>query len=182
MYCKKCGKPIPDDSDFCNKCGAPQRVGLSAATTETSWETGRIRCKAIKEGRFFFGRYRSNFKCMFVLEAIGPKGSYTAETSPEFEYYWADNPSSDGEYSQAIPFYVFVKEYEGLRQVFDGFVAQITTAGWEPVPRQDSYKLWSGELSLKGRIRARSTDDLNARTGTVLFLTNPVDRLNPRPA
>lgn len=114
-------------------------MGLSAATTETSWETGRTRCKAIKEGRFFFGQYRSNWKCTFVLEAIGPKGSYTAETSPEFEYYFANNPSSDGDTVQAIPFYVFVKGHEGLRQVFDGFIAQITGAGWEPVPGQGSW-------------------------------------------
>ena len=24
MYCQKCGKPIPDNSTFCNVCGAPQ--------------------------------------------------------------------------------------------------------------------------------------------------------------
>lgn len=27
MYCRKCGTQIPDDSDFCPKCGAPQSGG-----------------------------------------------------------------------------------------------------------------------------------------------------------
>lgn len=29
MYCKKCGAQIPDDSDFCPKCGAPQKANPS---------------------------------------------------------------------------------------------------------------------------------------------------------
>lgn len=33
MYCSKCGAQIPDDSDFCPKCGAPQNEASSNRTS-----------------------------------------------------------------------------------------------------------------------------------------------------
>lgn len=32
MYCRKCGAEIPDDSEFCPKCGAPQATGSTGTT------------------------------------------------------------------------------------------------------------------------------------------------------
>lgn len=29
MYCKNCGTQIPDDSQFCNSCGANQWLDMS---------------------------------------------------------------------------------------------------------------------------------------------------------
>lgn len=32
MYCAKCGQQLPDDANFCLKCGAPQKAGVSATS------------------------------------------------------------------------------------------------------------------------------------------------------
>jgi predicted RNA-binding Zn-ribbon protein involved in translation (DUF1610 family) len=34
LYCRKCGAEIPDDSEFCPKCGAPQASGVSTASSQ----------------------------------------------------------------------------------------------------------------------------------------------------
>lgn len=33
MYCRSCGKELPDDTNFCTYCGVPQRDGLKSAQT-----------------------------------------------------------------------------------------------------------------------------------------------------
>ncbi|MCL4333239.1 MAG: zinc-ribbon domain-containing protein [Candidatus Thermoplasmatota archaeon] len=40
MYCRKCGAEIPDDSEFCPKCGAAQKAGQQAATGNAQEKTG----------------------------------------------------------------------------------------------------------------------------------------------
>lgn len=34
MYCKNCGTQIPDDSQFCNSCGANQWLDMSTVNCE----------------------------------------------------------------------------------------------------------------------------------------------------
>jgi DNA-directed RNA polymerase subunit RPC12/RpoP len=36
MYCRKCGAQIPDDSEFCPKCGAPQNDSVSRVNVTSS--------------------------------------------------------------------------------------------------------------------------------------------------
>ena len=68
MYCKACGKQIPDDSAFCNKCGASQRAGLAAPSSETRWETCEIDYETVNRPKLRKWEYR------FVVNGIGPKG------------------------------------------------------------------------------------------------------------
>ncbi len=32
MYCMDCGQQLPDDANFCSKCGVPQKAGITAAS------------------------------------------------------------------------------------------------------------------------------------------------------
>ncbi len=38
MFCRKCGKEIPDDSEFCNKCGTPTGVQPAASGNSRLWD------------------------------------------------------------------------------------------------------------------------------------------------
>src|SRR5437667_4446173 len=41
MFCVSCGQQLPDEANFCPKCGVPQRMGVSEATdiSKVRWET-----------------------------------------------------------------------------------------------------------------------------------------------
>ena len=45
MYCQKCGKEIPDNSTYCNSCGASQ--GLSASFSESNGVANHAGYKAV---------------------------------------------------------------------------------------------------------------------------------------
>ncbi len=38
MFCRKCGKEIPDDSEFCNKCRTPTGVQPVASENSKLWD------------------------------------------------------------------------------------------------------------------------------------------------
>lgn len=49
MYCKKCGKLIPDDSDFCNHCGASQKEVISTEEKPQS-ESEKLATVSVDKG------------------------------------------------------------------------------------------------------------------------------------
>ena len=129
IYCTECGKELPDDANFCLRCGKPQSAGVAPWESDTfPWETARIRSKVLKKERF-----SRNCTCAFVLEAIGPVWNYISETSRPFEYYFGYDPLAHG--SGFVP----VNENRTTRDAFDSFVSKIVAAGWEPVPYQGSW-------------------------------------------
>ena len=48
MYCKKCGASIPDDSDFCPKCGSPQQ-GSQSQTTQKGGNSSQDQQAVLKD-------------------------------------------------------------------------------------------------------------------------------------
>jgi hypothetical protein len=74
MFCSKCGTEIPDEANFCWKCGKPQRPDVSpvASTYET--------CEIV------YGVLKQNFlfdDLGFWAKAIGKNGTYNAGFSPK---------------------------------------------------------------------------------------------------
>ena len=75
MFCNNCGSEIRDDSNFCWKCGKPQKAGFEV--DEPQWELCEIMYEPVGTG--FFARFQNKF----IAKAIGPKGAYIAgQTSP----------------------------------------------------------------------------------------------------
>src|SRR5256885_12810356 len=72
MYCGNCGKELPNDANFCLKCGKPQ--GATVQAEVPFWEMCEI---------YFFDKPKGFFSSagQFWAEAIGPKGRYNAGAS-----------------------------------------------------------------------------------------------------
>ena len=129
INCNECGQELPDDANYCLRCGRPQTAdALAARQVDGPWETGRIRSKVLRKERF--SRMCS---CSFVLEAIGQAGTYIADQSRPFDYYFGYDPLAHG--SGFVP----VNENRTTRAAFDAMVSRIVANGWEPVPYQDSW-------------------------------------------
>ena len=76
MFCNNCGSEIREDSNFCWKCGKPQKSGFQ--TDEPVWEICEISYEIAHGGGFF-----ESMKHKYVAKAIGPKGSYiVGESTP----------------------------------------------------------------------------------------------------
>jgi hypothetical protein len=129
IYCSDCGRELPEDANFCLRCGKPlTEEALARVRSEPQWETGRIRCKVLKKERF-----SRNCSCVLVLEAIGPNGTYVADQSTQFDYYFGYDPRAHGSG------FVFVNENRTTRAIFDTFVRKLVEAEWEPVP---GHEIW----------------------------------------
>lgn len=116
MYCKACGKQIPDDSAFCNRCGAPQGAGASGAADESQWETCEIVEKVTKTTLTGLPKVTE-----FRAEAIGPKGMYVAD-SIEYKGWGEDR--------------------HGVRAgtpELQQLIARLSRAGWESLTRGEYW-------------------------------------------
>jgi len=90
MYCKYCGCQLPDEAQFCWKCGRPQKDGIqvhdSRESCEIHWEVVQ------NKGLFHSGKIK------FFAKAYSPGGIYRAGESPIFnasKYYDCPPGSSD---------------------------------------------------------------------------------------
>lgn len=127
-YCMTCGKELPGDANFCLRCGTPTVPDAAYDSAEARWEIARTRCKVLKTDRF-----SRICKCVLVLDAIGPAGTYIADQSPPFDYYFGFNPLVRG--SSFMP----ISENRTTRAAFKRFVAKIVVDGWEPVAGYESW-------------------------------------------
>jgi hypothetical protein len=78
MFCSKCGTQLPDEANFCWKCGKPQKAGASAEKGQ--YETCEITFETLKEAGFFSRATTERF----YAHAVHPtRGVYRAgESSP----------------------------------------------------------------------------------------------------
>ena len=76
MFCAHCGTQLPDEANFCMKCGKPLRADQHV--DEPRYET----CQIVYE---IFGRdgFFRNAKIRFWVKAYGPNGEYSVAVSPE---------------------------------------------------------------------------------------------------
>ncbi|MBN1485504.1 MAG: zinc ribbon domain-containing protein [Chloroflexia bacterium] len=117
MFCINCGTELPDEANFCWKCGRPQKEGVQVK--ETRWETCEIVYQKLKEP--FFG----DTEFQFWARAIGPEGSYNAGESPVFKC-WSPKPES---YSA------------DASNAHKALVSKLLADGWEPTTNSD-YSWW----------------------------------------
>lgn len=78
MFCVKCGTKLPDDANFCLKCGVPQQQGNAFIEEKVPWEICTVELADIKHRNFGKSEYQ------FVAEATGPSGIYVAARSDVF--------------------------------------------------------------------------------------------------
>lgn len=74
MYCGKCGTELPEEANFCLKCGTPRKPGVGSV--EPKYEF----CEILYDGKkSLFSAY-----CFFWAKAVGSKGTYDAGKSDQF--------------------------------------------------------------------------------------------------
>ncbi|GIK63223.1 MAG: hypothetical protein BroJett018_10170 [Chloroflexota bacterium] len=140
MFCSNCGTQIPDDSNFCPKCGKPQRNGLNTTSQEVRYERiVKIQQTVIKRKPDFFF-FIGGATWIYVAIAVGSQGQYEAARSPEFieegSWLFFDSNSSHDRNKKA-------KEW-----AFDQLIRQLSVDGWESTGR-DNF----GEYTFRRRVR-----------------------------
>lgn len=113
MICLNCGTQLPEDANFCSKCGKPQRGGTR--TESHKWELCEIKVK------FYRGIFDSNFS--FCAESIGPKGPYSISESKKFNI----NPDA-----------ARLSQKETVQLSLNKLMTLLIQDGWELLPEQGS--------------------------------------------
>jgi ribosomal protein S27AE len=117
MFCSNCGTQLPDEANFCWKCGKPQKQGAQVEelkqAEETKYETCEIFYKRTYEG------YAGD-KGQFTAEAIGPEGKYCVARSEEFSVASSQGPNFNHPAHKAL-------------------VNKLVTQGWEQSDRGTNW-------------------------------------------
>lgn len=117
MFCGNCGKELPDDANFCLKCGKPQ--GATVQAEESRWEICEIRADGKPKGFF----HSINW---YWAEAVGPKGRYNAGESERLQI---DLVTRDCAYGD-------IKKRDNA---LNKLIQRLTSEGWEPITRGTSF-------------------------------------------
>jgi zinc-ribbon domain len=117
MYCRKCGKQIPDDSAFCPKCGASQG-GSSPSGTE---EIAEVEIEQM-------GVASAHFRLHAV--AVGPQGEYLVISSEKFK-------AKPGPLSYYIDDGIRILHHApgSAQPAINEVTTYMARNGWEPLPR-----------------------------------------------
>ena len=124
MYCKNCGKRIPDDSNFCDACGTAIKVSPSSNTSVETPATEIIRepKTELPEGRVYTTRPITEP----ITDDISPKSRLTATLLAFFlgsfgahRFYLGKNGSAAGMLVLTILFFVIA----GITGAMFGFGA-----------------------------------------------------------
>ena len=121
MKCPKCGTELPDDANYCLKCGTPQKA--NAAVIENSYETCEIKGEIIKES----GLDSGIGEIRFLAVATGPRGRYTAMQSEIIKIRMENNTL---EYSA---------DDTNAMNTLNGLIKQLVEAGWESTGRGSAW-------------------------------------------
>lgn len=83
MFCTSCGTQLPDEANFCWKCGHPMQKNLQGKTDlqheKPKWEICEIDCKAVKESGLL-----NAGQAQWLAKVTGTKGTYYVGESPTF--------------------------------------------------------------------------------------------------
>jgi zinc ribbon protein len=114
MYCIGCGTELPDDANFCLRCGKPQKKGVKIAdesVTEAKYETCEI------------GWDKAGLLSLeFWAKAIGPNGVYNAG-----EVKFTPGPFRQREYPD--------NDESNACEALNTLIKQLTQDGWQPLTR-----------------------------------------------
>lgn len=123
MFCTKCGAELPEQANFCWKCGLPQRDDVEA--TDSRYEVCEIKYYDVVVG---FGRASRK---VFVAESVGPKGTLKVARSAEFLA-----PSTRQDYK---------KRWSEL----NALIAKLIDDGWEYVGSYGDGESWQRRFRRK---------------------------------
>ena len=117
MFCINCGQELPDDANFCHKCGKPQK-NIASTADETKWETCEIVYSEAKPVGLL-----TNAQLYFWAKAIGSKGTYNAGKSSSFEAEGSQLP------------YLNKAKRAKTHQAHDILIEELVGNGWEHIGR-----------------------------------------------
>jgi hypothetical protein len=94
MFCTSCGKDLPDDANFCLRCGQPLRTTASAPlpaihVVSPHWETCEIKDRLVQKPG-----WHTHAICIYYAEARGATGIYEVAQSPPYEAGRPDEQTS----------------------------------------------------------------------------------------
>ncbi len=114
MFCLSCGTQLPEDANYCLKCGKPQKSNVQSVThsNQIQWETCEIQW--VSESDFF------NTKGYFEAKAIGPNGVYGAAKTGAFKV------------KKSIVGVPLPYDANG-KETYERLVAHLVQEGWEPI-------------------------------------------------
>ncbi len=134
MFCVNCGTQLPDDANFCGKCGTPQKSGsrIGEGPTGTKWET----CEIVREEAVpsnWTESFTNALSAMvmnpdpnkarfvkYIAKAVGVAGVYVAgEAKGKFDKGDRDSRSA-------------VQSVETL-------VGKLAKDGWEPMGKGEQW-------------------------------------------
>lgn len=96
MFCVKCGTELPDDANYCLKCGHPQKAGLNQTSLEkepTAWEQCKLKLAMNYKRTGGWLSTKHTVVGNFTAVANSPAGKYDVAKSTEFSYETDENPS-----------------------------------------------------------------------------------------
>lgn len=122
MKCIKCGEEIPDDSPFCNKCGAKQILGNISESTNiyktqppTQENPSKIKSLPLLKRPKILKIFIIALSAILVI-GIGVSIFYITN-KPKFDYEKAMSYYNDGDYAQASNILKTIPNYQGVTNI-----------------------------------------------------------------
>ena len=131
MYCTRCGSILPEDANFCHKCGTPQKEDMKVE--EPKYDTCEIVFAVIKNTGAF-----SRGKMKFWAKAYGTDQTYTVGESDIFDVYIIDEPPVRG------------KQYDLAATAINNLEEKLMADGWEYTGRYGNY-YWQKKFRRKAK-------------------------------
>jgi len=119
MYCRNCGTELPDNANYCLKCGKPQVADI-AQLEESRWEKCEIEREYLTSTIAGAMGWGGNKVC-FEAKAIGVDGFYIAGKSEVFKELNVDAPIT-----KEIP-------------ILEVLVAKLAKDDWEPMETKGEH-------------------------------------------
>lgn len=141
IYCMHCGKELPDDANFCLKCGTPVGNAVKPAPQpEPKWEyceiVYTIKFSPQNNTRSFSDKITGSWwhDIVFFARGVGPQGAFDASPK-EFSgrTYYSFNRDSDEESVYAL------SDDAADSAAVKKLIGYLTQQGWEPLPYKGAY-------------------------------------------